>query len=559
MRTQRVVTNLRCNQNCTYCTARREADDLAAIQPGAVRAGIDAALASGATELIFTGGEPALRRDLEDLVAYARRAGGDAALTLALETNGTLVDAARARSLRAAGLDRALVNLAGTGPELDAVTRDPGGFEASRRGLRALVGAGIPVEVAAAVVRSTRAAIAGLPSLLQDEGVHGIRLVVPTESPDPTELLDWHETAEAVLRVESEARRLGMALRFEDEVAIAPCAFPQGARVAHLYSSLTRGAGGRDKYRALPACEGCLMRDACPGVSERYLARHPVPAMNPVTSERTRRRLTLMTSVEEQMRREFVTPNQGAGENGVAVEEAIIRVNFHCNQSCGFCFVSTHLPPMQDEAIRAAIVDAGSRGITIVLSGGEPTLNPRIVEYVALARASSRLKVHLQTNAVRLDDASLVRALVDAGLDVAFVSLHGASAEVSDRVTDAPGTFARTVVGIDNLVRSPLATVINFVVCQANYQEFPAFARLVVARWPGARINVSFVAPSTDLVPRDQALIPRYSDVMPFLAEGIALARAANVAVVGFESMCGIPLCLVPPGAADANAPPIVE
>src|SRR5579862_7794363 len=128
MRTQRVVTNLRCNQNCTYCTARREADDLVAIQPGAVRASIDAALASGATELIFTGGEPTLRRDLEDLVSYARRGGG-AASTIALETNGTLVDAARAGSLRAAGLDRALVNLAGTSPELDAVTRDPGGFE----------------------------------------------------------------------------------------------------------------------------------------------------------------------------------------------------------------------------------------------------------------------------------------------------------------------------------------------------------------------------------------------------------------------------------------------
>src|SRR5258708_1337219 len=310
MRTQRVVTNLRCNQNCTYCPARQVADDLATIQPQAVRSRIDAALASGATELIFTGGEPTLRRDLEDLVSHARRAAADASVTIALETNGTLVDAARARSLRAAGFDRALLDVAGTGPVLDAVTRDPGGFDAARRGLRALVGAGVAVEVTAAVVRSTRARIAGLPSLLQDEGVSGIRLVVPTESPDPAELLDWSEIAEAVLGVESEARRVGMALRFEDEVAIAPCAFPQGARVAPLYSSLTRGAGRRDGYRSLPACADCLMRDACPGVSERYLARHPVPAMNPVTSERTRRRLTLMTSVEEQMRREFVTPHR---------------------------------------------------------------------------------------------------------------------------------------------------------------------------------------------------------------------------------------------------------
>jgi MoaA/NifB/PqqE/SkfB family radical SAM enzyme len=558
MRTQRVVTNLRCNQKCTYCTARQPVDDLAYIHARAVRARIDAARSTGASEIVLTGGEPTLRRDLEELVSYARRDSGSGAVSMcvALETNATRNDAARAGSLRAAGLDLALVNLAGTGAALDAVTRDPGGFDATRRGMRALLDAGVAVEVTAAVVRSTRAGLAGLPSLVQGDGVRGIRLVVPTESPDPGELLDWTETAEAVLRIESEARRTGVPLRFEADVPIAPCAFPQGARVAHLYSSLTRGAGGRDGYRTLEACGGCLMRGGCPGVAERYLARHPEPRMNPITSERTRRRLTLMSSVEEQMRREFITPNRAAGEGGV-VEEEIIRINFHCNQSCSFCFVSTHLPQMKDETTRAAIVEAGRRGAKIVISGGEPTLNPKLVEYVALAKTHSRRRVQLQTNATRLDDAGLVRDLVAAGLDDAFVSLHGATAEVSDRVTDAPGTFARTVVGIDNLVASSVLTVLNFVFCQYNYREFPAFARLVVARWPRAKLNVSFVAPSADVVPRDRALIPRYSDVMPYLSEGVALALAAGVQVVGFESMCGLPLCLVPSSVEDVAAPEV--
>ena len=57
---------------------------------------------------------------------------------------------------------------------------------------------------------------------------------------------------------------------------------------------------------------------------------------------------------------------------------------------------------------------------------------------------------------------------------------------------------------------------------------------------------MSFVAPSTDLVPRSRGLIPRYEDVLPYIAEGMNVGETLGVTVDGFESMCGIPLCLVP-------------
>ena len=82
-------------------------------------------------------------------------------------------------------------------------------------------------------------------------------------------------------------------------------------------------------------------------------------------------------------------------------------------------------------------------------------------------------------------------------------------------------------------------------ICQANIHELPAWVELLAARWPNAHGNVSFVAPSTDLVPRTHALIPRYAEVLPFLAEAVALAAERGVDVGGFESMCGVPLCLV--------------
>ncbi len=221
-------------------------------------------------------------------------------------------------------------------------------------------------------------------------------------------------------------------------------------------------------------------------------------------------------------------------------------VNFHCNQACAFCFVSTHLPPPDEDTVRAAIVDAGARGSRVVLSGGEPTLNRRLAEYVRLAKSSGAPLVSLQTNAVKLDDATLAKSLIDAGVDEAFVSLHGCTAATSDAVTEAPGTFVRTIVGLDNLHATNVIININFVLCEANRHELVDFVRFAGARWPRARVNFSFVAASTDLVPRERTMIPRYSDVLPALGEAVSEAKRLGVQMIGFESMCGLPLCLVP-------------
>ncbi|HVY46912.1 MAG TPA: radical SAM protein, partial [Minicystis sp.] len=68
MRVAAVLTNRTCNQNCPFCSARRPVED-AASAGRAVLARIDAATAAGAEEVVLTGGEPTLRRDLPVLVA----------------------------------------------------------------------------------------------------------------------------------------------------------------------------------------------------------------------------------------------------------------------------------------------------------------------------------------------------------------------------------------------------------------------------------------------------------------------------------------------------------
>jgi len=547
MRTESIATNLTCNQNCTYCTDRRPADDPDLIRPASLRARIASAAAAGAKEIILTGGEPSLRRDLAALIADARGRGVD----VTLATNATLVDDRRAAKWREAGLGRARVNLAGADDQLDAVTRDPGGFSRTLAGIAALRQADIPVEIAAAVVRSTAAALPGVPQRLRqllgpDDGLEGIVLSVPEVSPDPSELLPYDRAVRTILAVDAAAQPLQIPVRVDAITGPPPCVFPKRAPAARLLHALSPGGAQRPGYRRLDACARCQVSDRCAGVSETYLSRFPAPAMLPITDERSRRRLSVISTVREQINRELVSPSRRQKLGLPPEEESIIRVNFQCNQACRFCFVSTHLPGARDAAIRDAIIDAGRRGARITISGGEPTLNPNLAEYVGLAKQHSHGPVELQSNAMRFADPELARKVIDAGVDEIFISLHGSTAEISDAITEAPGTFVKTVAGLDNLARMDVVLGLNFVMCERNYRNLPDYVRFVHQRWPKAMVTFSFVAPSSDLVPMERDLVPRYSDVLPYLRQALSLAEELDLWVSPLDSMCGLPLCLWP-------------
>src|SRR4051812_1241853 len=100
MRTASVATNLTCNQNCTYCTARQPSEDPAFVRGAAVRARLKEAVDAGAREIVLTGGEPTLRNDLAAIIAQAKTLG----VSVVLETNATTVDVARATEWKEGGL-----------------------------------------------------------------------------------------------------------------------------------------------------------------------------------------------------------------------------------------------------------------------------------------------------------------------------------------------------------------------------------------------------------------------------------------------------------------------
>lgn len=551
MRSEQIATHYRCNQGCTFCTARRPSDDRAFIASAAVKQRIAQAIERGASEIVITGGEPTMRRDLEELVQFARDRG---AREVVLESNGTLLNPQRIGALQAAGLTLLRLHLPAWGEACDRLTRDPGGFERTLAALQAGLAAHLPIEIAAPLVNSAGVTLPTIPQHLSQlpnfRDLRGLVVTLAVDSPDPSELLDFASAAELLAQLDEQARRVGLAVRLAPESGPPPCLLPHPGRLAHLYA-LAPGGAAKPGFRRLPECAVCLIADRCPGI--RTGVTHPktyrIERVKPILDDRLRRRLTRQGSVADQVRRELSQANRYVDRRSrQLVQEQLIRVNFHCNQACRFCFVSTHLPAPGEEAVREAIVAAAQAGQQVTLSGGEPTLNPRLVEYVRLAKAHSpALPVALQSNAIRLADPALTEALIAAGLSWVQVSLHGSHAALAEAMSAAPGTFASQVAGIDELHRHPqLYLTINFVIAQGNFRDLPAFVELCAQRWPRATLTLSFVGPSSDVVPKDAAMVPSYTQVLPFLLAALARAEALGVDVGGLESMCGVPLCLVP-------------
>jgi len=143
-------TTIKCNLTCAHC--RRIEDDQAVVTDLSTEQGMDLIdqLAEVAKKqpmmpvLVFSGGEPLCREDLFDLVAHARKAG----LTLALASNGTMIDSSVAEKIKASGIARVSISLDGATAEVHNKLRQlEGSFEGAIEGIGHLREKDVPFQV----------------------------------------------------------------------------------------------------------------------------------------------------------------------------------------------------------------------------------------------------------------------------------------------------------------------------------------------------------------------------------------------------------------------------
>jgi 12,18-didecarboxysiroheme deacetylase len=165
-----VVWNMtrRCNLKCVHCYAQAkdiEFENELSTEEG--KALIDDLASFGSPVILFSGGEPTLRKDLPELAAYARGKG----MRAVISTNGTLIDRNMAKKLKEVGLSYVGVSLDGIRETNDKFRGLKGAFDAALRGLHNCQEEGIKVGLRFTINKQNVRDIPAIFDLLEEEKI----------------------------------------------------------------------------------------------------------------------------------------------------------------------------------------------------------------------------------------------------------------------------------------------------------------------------------------------------------------------------------------------------
>ncbi|HON88034.1 MAG TPA: radical SAM protein [Spirochaetia bacterium] len=191
----------------------------------------------------FTGGEPLLRDDLEELISFAISIG----LRVNLISNGTLITKNRAHALYRAGLRTAQISL----ESIDAKTHDyltgtPGSFEKTIQGIEHLLSAGISVQTNTTVTACNKEIVREIPQFVKSLGINrmSMNLYIPAGTENYRDELAVSYTACAELLPTLQKAAYSAGVQFFWYSPLPLC----------LYNPVAHGLGNKN----CAACDGLI-------------------------------------------------------------------------------------------------------------------------------------------------------------------------------------------------------------------------------------------------------------------------------------------------------------
>ena len=222
-----------CNMYCDHCYRDAGCKAEEELSTAEAKTLLEQIARAGFKIMIFSGGEPLMRPDIVELVAYAASLG----LRPVFGTNGTLITLEMAQKLKDAGA-------MGMGISLDSMDREkhnkfrkfPGAWEGAVQGMRNCRAAGLPFQIHTTVMEWNNHELEDLTDFAVAEGAvaHHFFFLVPTGRAKTIE-------AES-LRAEAYEDTLTRIMKKQQEVEIElkPTCAPQFLRIAAQMGLKTR-------------------------------------------------------------------------------------------------------------------------------------------------------------------------------------------------------------------------------------------------------------------------------------------------------------------------------
>ncbi len=184
---------------------------------------------------------------------------------------------------------------------------------------------------------------------------------------------------------------------------------------------------------------------------------------------------------------------------------ASIDLTYRCNQNCRHCWLwrSENDPVAVSELSLAEICRIAEEARVLgvrewTISGGEPMLRPDFADIFDYLTRRSRFFI-LKTNGT-LITPQIARLLSRPG--ETWISLYGATAEISEKITRLPGSFAQAMQGIAMLKESGARIIVQPFPMKENWHQWPQMVNLARSLGHDWRIGASWLNLSADRDPQ---------------------------------------------------------
>jgi radical SAM protein with 4Fe4S-binding SPASM domain len=211
-----IALTYRCQNRCTFCyaDAPRRGEKVPEMDTDEVKLIIDRLYDEAHCPTVsFTGGEPTLRADLPELVAYAKGKG----MRVNLITNGIrCADLDFVQTLAGAGLDSAQVSIEGGSAAVhDTITQHPGSWERAARGVKNLRRCDIHTHTNTTICGGNRDHLEALVDFIADElgsEYFSMNMVIRTGTAleHQTDDITYTEVGSLITRVQERANEKGV-------------------------------------------------------------------------------------------------------------------------------------------------------------------------------------------------------------------------------------------------------------------------------------------------------------------------------------------------------------
>lgn len=211
-----------------------------------------------------------------------------------------------------------------------------------------------------------------------------------------------------------------------------------------------------------------------------------------------------------------------------------IKIGFQCNNHCRFCIQGdkrNKFPNKTAEEVKNILKKEKNNCDNVLFTGGEPTIQKNLVDYVKYAKDLGYKHIQIQSNGRLFFYKSYCIELIKAGVDIFNPAIHGSCSEIHDYLTRSPGSFKQTLKGIENLKSLNQEILINTVITKANYRDLPNIARMITFLKPAGFQFAFMHIPNT--IQNNQELIkkivPRYCQIDDYLKEGLRITTKAGI------------------------------